>query len=625
MTPYMPVHWTGATLAALTLLHALGSGSLIASPALSPSSLSAAPNAQTLYIGCATTPSVLFMETATGRITRSTVLPSPASGLALRGDGSMLYVTCPAPQSTVCEIDTSTGRVVRTMEVGHTASDPVLSPDERSLFVCARFDNRIDQIDLASGRVMRRLIAPREPVSAAVTPDGRHLLVANHLQAGRANADVVRATVTVLDLRTGGMVKELELPNGSTLLRDLRISPDGRHAVVVHQLARFHLPTTQIERGWINTSAMSLIDLQTLDLLTTVLLDNINAGAANPWAVAWDTDGSRIMTTHAGTHELSIIDFRRLLERIHLLGSGGLPDETLSASRTLADVPNDLAFLVGLRQRIQLTAADRGPRSLVVAGGRAWIGNFFSDTLSVIDLDDPDSPVRSIALGSCSEDPAERRGEAYFNDATLCFQGWQSCASCHSNDARVDGMNWDNLNDGIGNPKNSKSLLLAPDTPPMMWLGVRADSAAAVRAGIPHALFTVQPEEVATALDAYLRSLSPMPSPHLEQGHLSLAGERGRKLFFSETTRCANCHRGDLYTDQKQHRVGTIGRYDAPGDRFDTPSLVEIWRTAPFIHDGSALTVKEVLTSSNPDDLHGQTSHLTPQEIEDLATFLLSL
>ena len=116
-----------------------------------------------------------------------------------------------------------------------------------------------------------------------------------------------------------------------------------------------------------------------------------------------------------------------------------------------------------------------------------------------------------------------------------------------------------------------------------------------------------------------------MPSPHLEQGHLSLAGERGRKLFFSETTRCANCHRGDLYTDQKQHRVGTIGRYDAPGDRFDTPSLVEIWRTAPFLHDGSALTVKEVLTSSNPDDLHGQTSHLTPQEIEDLATFLLSL
>ncbi len=625
MTPCIPVPWTGATLAALTLLHALGSSTLIASPPLSPSALSAAPNAQTLYIGCATTPSVLFVETATGRITRSTALPSPASGLALRADGSKLYVTCAAPQSTVCEIDTSTGLVIRTMEVGHTASDPVLSPNERSLFVCARFDNRIEQIDLASGRVMRRLTVPREPVSVAVTPDGRHLLVANHLQAGRANADVVRATVTVQDLRTGGTVKELELPNGSTLLRDLRISPDGQYAVVVHQLARFHLPTTQIERGWINTSAMSLIDLKTLELLTTVLLDNINAGAANPWAVAWDPDGSRVMVTHAGTHELSIIDFPALLDRIHRLMSGSVPNETQTASRTLADVPNDLAFLVGLRQRIQLTGVDRGPRSMVLAGGRAWIGNFFSDTLSVIDINDPHSPVRSIALGPCLESPAERRGEAYFNDATLCFQGWQSCASCHSNDARVDGLNWDNLNDGIGNPKNAKSLLLASATPPMMWLGVRVDSAVAVRAGIRHALFTVQPEEVASALDAYLQSLSPIASPHLEKGRLSSAGERGKQLFFSETTRCANCHRGNHYTDQKQHRVGTIGRYDDSGDRFDTPSLVEIWRTAPYLHDGSALTVKEVLTSSNPDDRHGQTSHLTPQEIEDLATFLLSL
>ena len=79
------------------------------------------------------------------------------------------------------------------------------------------------------------------------------------------------------------------------------------------------------------------------------------------------------------------------------------------------------------------------------------------------------------------EPTLSRRGEFYFNDATIGFQGWQSCASCHSSEGRVDGLNWDNLNDGIGNPKNAKSLFLAHRTPPSMALGVRADANIAVR------------------------------------------------------------------------------------------------------------------------------------------------
>ena len=43
-------------------------------------------------------------------------------------------------------------------------------------------------------------------------------------------------------------------------------------------------------------------------------------------------------------------------------------------------------------------------------------------------------------------------------------------------------LNWDLLNDGVGNPKNTRSLLLAHKTPPAMFLGVRANAEAAVRA-----------------------------------------------------------------------------------------------------------------------------------------------
>ena len=135
-----------------------------------------------------------------------------------------------------------------------------------------------------------------------------------------------------------------------------------------------------------------------------------------------------------------------------------------------------------------------------------------------------------------------RQGELAFNDASLCFQGWQSCASCHSSDARVDGFNWDLLNDGLGNPKNTKSLLFAPKTPPNMALGIRANAQLAVRAGFRHILFTVPPESTAAAVDAYLESLQPIPSPWREKGPPAQAAARGRKLFEDPAVGCASCH-----------------------------------------------------------------------------------
>jgi cytochrome c peroxidase len=60
-------------------------------------------------------------------------------------------------------------------------------------------------------------------------------------------------------------------------------------------------------------------------------------------------------------------------------------------------------------------------------------------------------------------------------------------------------------------------------------------------------------------------------------------------------------------------------------DTFDTPTLVELWRTAPYLHDGSATTMREVLTTRNPGDQHGKTSALSAQELDDLCAYLLSL
>jgi cytochrome c peroxidase len=158
-----------------------------------------------------------------------------------------------------------------------------------------------------------------------------------------------------------------------------------------------------------------------------------------------------------------------------------------------------------------------------------------------------------------------------------------------------------------------------------MSLGERETAETAVRAGLRSILFTVQPEEVPQAIDAYLKSLTPIPGPIVVSNASAAKIKAGEKIFNSAQTRCSSCHPHGLYTDLHHYDVGTQNQTDKPIDAFDTPTLVEIWRTAPYLHDGSAATLREVLLDHNPSDRHGGTSHLTPDQLDALITYLLSL
>jgi len=249
--------------------------------------------------------------------------------------------------------------------------------------------------------------------------------------------------------------------------------------------------------------------------------------------------------------------------------------------------------------------------------------NYYSDTLTRLNTEEGKVSA-TVALAETREPDQVRKGEALFNDATLCFQHWQSCASCHP-DTRSDALRWDLLNDGLGNPKNAKSLLLSWATPPLMAHGVREDLEGAVIAGVRYILFREPEPGQVEAICAYLTALKPEPNPALlPGGKLSPAAERGKKLFESPRTACSTCHPAPLYTDKKLYDVGSRSELDS-GAQFKTPTLVEIYRTAPYLHDGNAVTLKEVLVDRNPEDKHGKTKGLTPQEIDDLVQYMLSM
>jgi cytochrome c peroxidase len=304
---------------------------------------------------------------------------------------------------------------------------------------------------------------------------------------------------------------------------------------------------------------------------------------------------------------LSVIDQHALSE---ILGSAGTDK-----------VIYDLSTLVGIRQRIRLPG--NGARGVVMKGHTAWVAQFFSDNICKVKIDPAGIPeITSFPLGPDQELTEQRRGNLVFNSAQYCFQQWQSCASCHPGDARVDGLNWDLLNDGAGNPKNTRSLLYAHRTPPVMSLGVRSTAEMAVRAGMHHIQFVELPEEEAMAIDAYLKSLKPVPSPFLADGKRNRSARKGEKVF--QKANCATCHSGSMYTDQKSYDVDTGTGKDS-GKAFDTPALNELWRTGPYLHDGRAVTLYEVLGKYNRNDRHGKTTNLTSQEMDDLVAYLLTL
>ena len=604
----------GSTLASAVFLGA-AAWSLAAASPQSPLAVAPSPDGKTLYVAMETGHAVAAVDVASGRVARTTPLDGAPSGMAVSPDGATVAVTIGPGAGRIVLVNAADGAARTTLSCGHSPCAPVFAPDGKTLYVCDRFNNAVAVIDVATGRETARIAVEREPVAAAITPDGSALFVANHLPAGAATNDLVAACISVIDTAQRTRT-DLRLPNGSTALRGITVSPDGRNAYAVHTLARYPLPTTQLERGWMNTSALTVLDATNRAYVATVLLDDVDLGAANPWGVVCTPDGATLAVAHSGTHEISLIDRAKLHDRIARAFRGERVTEVTSSPATL---PDDLSFLYDIRRRIGLSG--QGPRGLAVAGGKLFAAVYFADALAALDpASDPVRPV-SIPLGPPVEEDIVRRGERLFHNALSCFQHWQSCTSCHP-DIRADALNWDLLNDGIGNPKQTKSMLLSHATPPSMASGVRDSAETAVRAGFRYIQFHVPDDAETAAVDEFLKSLQAVPSPHLVNGKPAPAAVRGEKVF--QAAGCAECHPAPLFSDLKLHELG-YGSGQDTGKPCDTPTLVECWRTAPYLHDGRAATLRDVLTTYNLGDRHGKTQGLTDQDLADLEAYIGSL
>jgi len=239
-------------------------------------------------------------------------------------------------------------------------------------------------------------------------------------------------------------------------------------------------------------------------------------------------------------------------------------------------------------------------------------------------------------------------------DSRMTFQGYLSCASCHF-DGFEDGRVWDFTSQDEG-LRNTPSLLgrRGNGQGRMLWSGsidevqdfehqIRslfagkgfvADSVLAQGTrNDPLGQPLAGASKELDAMAAYLASLDHVnPSPYRRaDGTMTPQALAGEAVF--NKLGCDFCHSGPDMTDSARgllHDVGTIKassgtRAKGPLLGIDTPTLLGVWETAPYLHDGSAATLRDVLTTANSKDQHGFVSSLGKDEVDQLVAYLQQL
>lgn len=189
-----------------------------------------------------------------------------------------------------------------------------------------------------------------------------------------------------------------------------------------------------------------------------------------------------------------------------------------------------------------------------------------------------------------------------------------ACASCHA-EGGEDGQVWVSFAGGARKTPSLRGTIAG--TAPYHWNGEAKDFGE-----LADMVFTSRMSgpsldvEQKDALRGWLEALPRPASVALER-----PGDpaRGRALFQDATVGCASCHAGPRLTNNATVDVGT-------GGAFQVPSLVGVASHPPFLHDGTAATLRDrFVTGVGGGDFHGKTSQLTPSDIDDLVAYLSTL
>ena len=520
---------------------------------------------------------VVFLDADSGSTLGHTDVFDEPYGVVSDAAGARVFVTLSYPGQVV-EIDANTRAVTRTIDAGPFARGIAIAPGDARLYVTEYYTANVLAIDLPAGRV-----ADRWP---GIASDNIARHVALHPTRPKAYLPFMRSA-TERAHGEGSIFPYVGVLD--TAPAAAAAAPGGKPAAPKRR-KRFPMD--------------SFVGVHV---------------TANPWEVALTPDGRRFFVVFSGTNDLYACDvvdddYREIKYRATLqLGNN---------PRAVRTAPDGATFYVYNALDFNVVAYDAGtlkPRA----------------TINVTD-----NPLGEEMLA----------GKRLFYAALEPMVGrrWIACSSCHI-DGETDGRTWQNP-EGL---RDTPALAAMAWTHPLHWSADRdevQDFEHTIRGqlmqgrglirGAVHDGMGKPNKGLSADLDAlaaYSNVHRAPLSPHAKGG-MSDAARRGRDVFFSAGTNCASCHAGPYFTDStpgapgqpvKIHDVGTGGLALDPSEKmgtaYDTPTLIGVYKTAPYLHHGKAATLADVLTTHNVGDRHGRTSHLSAGEVADLVEFLKAL
>ncbi len=553
--------------------------------------------------------------------------------------GESLWVAC-QESDELLEFDATAGKVKQrhALRWGARPYGVAASPDGKSLWVSAEGAGELLRVNTADGSVSETVTfgeAGARPAvrGVAVSGDGKRVFVTRFI----SSAD--EGQVYEVDAKSGEVTKEHAIVTDSTskdeqnsgrgvanYISSIVLSPDGVRATVPAKKDNTLRGVTRDGEALTTDNTVrtivSQLDLEGGGELFEARLDLDDHDMA--FAATYSAVGDVVFVVSQGTNKVDVFD--------------------AYSGRTVGGASTGLA-----------------PQGVALSkDGKLFVQSFMSRRLDVFDVTGllagiDSAPKRLAEVSTVTKESLsdeELLGKQIFYNADspqMSRSGYVACSTCHL-DGGQDGRVWDFTDRGEG-LRNTISLRGRAGTGhgPVHWTanfdeiqdfendmrahfggsglmtneqfddGDRSDPLGAKKAGVSKSL---------DALAAYVTSLDTFPrSPYREaDGSLSDAAKRGQALF--NRLDCRTCHAGEPMTDSgtELHDVGTIKETSGTrrGEKLegiDTPTLRGLHATAPYLHDGSAATLLDVIDNAK----HGNAATLSATQKDDLVQYLLSI
>jgi YVTN family beta-propeller protein len=590
----------------------------------SPFNLTISPDGKKLFVVAEEADALLVVDANKRKVIDKISVGNQPHTVLLNNSGDIAYVSNQW-SDYVSVIDLTEMKEINKIITGNGPAGMALSSDEKTLFVVNSYTSDISVIDIATGKEKRRLAAGNNPTGIQISPDKRRLYVTSRRALLVPYGDPVVCELTTISDSSKQVTDRLDIES-AYMMENIEFTPDGELAIMPLIRPKNLVPSIQVERGFMMTNGIGIIEQKPGGRIIQLLLDEPNIYFADPFDIAITPDGKRGFVSHGGVNIISVIDIDSL--RAFINRSSG---EELEMYSNHLGQSNHYVI-----NRIPTGA---NPKGLVISpdGKLLYVAEHLDDRIAVISTETTET-LYTIDLGGPRRITVARQGRRILNNASGTFQTQYSCFTCHP-DTHEDGLVYNMASKDMGrNLANTQSLRDIGDTPPFKWNG--KNQTIYKQDGMRFSTVLTRNEpfnyKELDALVAYIVTGIPYP-PNLlynPTGELNAMQLRGKELFerthdnlgneIPEIQRCITCHPPPYFTNRNFEDVGSL----LPSDDsmlFDTPHLNNIYASPPYLHHGLALSLEEIWTKYAEHNTHGAVNDFTKIQLNELVEYLKSL